>query len=386
MNAHESHEDALRSAWHDRMNGENDTSPGEAESLSPEQQRQLADEQLLHALLVHRYTESEESGNQRVGRVLRSITPRPRKPLWFRLASATVSSAAVLLLAVVLVEFLLPEPSVAMSEFNRVVNAFLTEGDRAYSVQFTMQGPPDRPSQERRSQPQASPSAHHGGRGKKFDGAMLYLRGGAQYVFEMKLPQGKTIWIGRNDDVSWAVCPRRPVLVSQDRDAFRLPFFEEMTTLPLIDVRDTLQAAKHGYELDRPKRVALEDGRAADYFLARRRGSESRRPERIELWADPHTGLLYRMVCSKMRFSGVVCRQLRMDYVRSQPQSGNWFDYQGHCSPEAKVKTVTKEDVRRLRQRRKELHRKRWKRHRVDRPLRHDKEAPRPAPHRPSVE
>ncbi len=369
MNPQPPDNDERLSAWHSCMDGE-DAPPADAEALSAAQQHQLADEQLLHALLVHHYTDSADSTHRRVERVLHAITPRPAKPLWFRLARATLSSAAALVLVVLFIEFLLPQTTSATAGFDRVVNAFMNDGDRAYSIRFSMKrtdddnAPASRPADlSETNSDSPRPMRRHPGPGHPRE-ATLYLRGSNQYLFELKLPHDETVWIGQGSQNAWAVRPGGAVLVSEDRDAFHLPFFEEMTTIPLIDVRDTLQTASHGYKLDPPRRVTMDDGRKADYFIARREGREEFRPQRIELWADPQTGLIYRMICSTMHFEGLVCMQLRMDYINSNTLPADWFEYPGHASSEAQVKTVTREDMQRFRRQKHRMPREHWKHHR----------------------
>lgn len=373
MIPHTPQDEERLAAWHDAMNGE-DAPPTEAEALSAEQKRQLADEQLLHALLRYHYSESDASAERRVDRVLKAISPRPAKPLWFRLARATLSSAAAMVLVVVLIQLLLPQTTSATSGFDRVVSAFLDDGDRAYSIQFTMQKTEDDDDSGRPPADAERPHSMHRRGPGKLNGATLYLRGAAQYAFEIKLPDDKSVWIGQDGQHAWAVRPNGAVLLSKDRDAFHLPFFEEMTTIPLIDVRDTLQTARQGYELDPPKKVTLDDGRSADYFVAHREGQEGRRPQRIELWADPQTGLLYRLVCSKMHFGGVVCLQLRMDYLDGKTLPADWFEYRGHAPSDADVKTITKEDIQRFRRQHHKMRQERWNRqpHRRPWPPRRD--------------
>jgi hypothetical protein len=364
MNVHEPQDERL-AAWHGCMDGE-ETPPADAEDLPPEQQRQLADEQLLHALLRGRYSDSESSADQRVGRVLKAITPRPAKPLWFRLVRAcALSSAAALVVVVLLIELLMPQTTSATPDFDRVVRAFMDDGDRAYSIQFTMQRTDDDSDVDRPIVESPRPPHPKHPRGpSRLDGATLYLRGAKQYVFEIKLPGGKTVWIGQDGQHAWAVRPHGPVLISEDHDAFYLPFFEEMTTIPLIDVRDTLKTARQGYRLDPPKRVTMDDGREAEYFLARREAGQSRHPQRIELWADPKTGLLYRMICSQIHFGGMLCRQLRMDYLNGTSLPGNWFKYSEHTpdGEDADVKPLTKREIQQFRRQHHQKRMERWKR------------------------
>ncbi|MBN1554428.1 MAG: hypothetical protein JXA11_06765 [Phycisphaerae bacterium] len=350
MTSHEPQPEEPLAAWHGCMNGE-DTPPDDAEPLTTEQRRQLADEQLLHALLRGRYCDTEASAAKLVDRVLHAITPRPARPLWFRLVRATLSSAAAMVLVVILIELSLPRTSSATSDYDRVLSAFMTEGDRTYSLQYAMQSlNGDAETEETPAAPHRPPMRPRGP--GRLHGAKLYLRGGNQYVFEIQLPREKTLWIGQDGRNAWAVRPQGAVLFSEERDAFHLPFFEEMTTLPLIDMRDTLHAAKNGYVLDPPKRVTMDDGRGAEYFLARRNQQAARRPQRIEIWADPQSGLLYRVVFSRMHFGQTLCRQLRMEYLNGKPLPENWFTYQAHAPANANVKTVTKQDIRRYHHRR----------------------------------
>lgn len=342
--------EGIREAVHDVMNGEGDGVGSEAEELSSEARRTLADEQLLHALLQHHYGESADSATRRVERVMSAISPRRSRRRRVGVLSAVFSSAAAILLAVVLLQWSVAPPVEASSAFERAVAAFLAQGDRTYVIDVSMEETSVESGSLRRWMRPVGPVGREGkGVKRLLDGARLYLRGGDRYVFEMEVA-GRKRWTGRDGDRVWLVRPRGPVLTSDDPDAFLLPFSDDMTSIALMDVQDTLQAAREGYRVEPAESVRLsDDGPVLKHFVAYRRSARVRRPAKIELWVDPVSGLLRRLTFTGMRTPGGYRVHLTMAYENSDALPANWFHYEGHVRSGTAVRNVTREEVKGMR-------------------------------------
>lgn len=131
------------------------------------------------------------------------------------------STAALIIISVTVLLTSLPSNK-AMATIDQMIAAVENAGDRTYSIIVRDQrtGQRERPSS--RLTVQRSDRQERAG----FDGAALYLRGKDQYVLYRYTPSGQTVINGSDGQTNWLIRPARPVLVSNDRQAFRIPIPE----------------------------------------------------------------------------------------------------------------------------------------------------------------
>ncbi|MBN2455324.1 MAG: hypothetical protein JXB29_02115 [Sedimentisphaerales bacterium] len=76
--------------------------------------------------------------------------------------------------------------------------------------------------------------------GAGLDGATLYLRGNDKFVLLRHTPSGRTLINGSNGQTRWLIRPDKPVLVSNDPQAFRIPMPPDLEAILSLDLKATL--------------------------------------------------------------------------------------------------------------------------------------------------
>ena len=134
--------------------------------------------------------------------------------------------------------------------------------------------------------------------------ADLFVKGGDQFAIKVEGParMGAFIWLGSNAETSWVIPPIGPVLEGDQRGLTR--WYREKSDIgtPYLHIASALEKMRDLYRLESlpNDEVSLTDRVVAcNHVAAVLKGeASSRRPDRIELWADAETGVAIKLVAT----------------------------------------------------------------------------------------
>jgi len=229
-----------------------------------------------------------------------------------------------------------------MATIDQMIAAIENAGDRTYSVIVRDQKTGRRESQSGRFADEGRNRQERAG----LDGATLYLRGRGEYVLYRYTPSGRTVINGSNGQTNWLIRPRREVLVSKNRQAFRIPIPEDLADLLTLDFSDTLQKIRERYKIKYLSTVPVEQDQEASwsYLHATRQNRKFKGPRVIRIWAHPDTGLLRRIEFADILLQGDPEPKKLIFDLRDQKQlADNWFTHNAHHSEDTEVDVLSEE-------------------------------------------
>ena len=315
--------------------------------LGDARMRELADDVLVHALLVGRFQDTPEAASERVDRVCLAFERSFGATRWYwRVGLSTAAAIIVVGLAL----FFLPTQNV-QAQFSQVLNAF-DVGDKTYQVDIGADT--DEPSPASRkgwTRPTRRPPFKPA-RGRmpaqRLDGALLYVRN-HKHVLTYTMPTGMKIARGFDGQRSWITGPQtrsnafgspthpwRKIPAGSDPNLSRAEIPDEAVSLLLVDLRDMLHQIRKNYTLSQPTASPAPGGQTSIlYFAADRVTPRARLPRRIELWVDAQTGQIHDLVCTGVSFHRSAARYvLRITLVSADSLSSDWFTPQAHLARE----------------------------------------------------
>lgn len=312
-----------------------DSEPAAAGSVIParhgkSQVRRAADLQLVHSLLVHMAQRDESAAQARVQAVLHGIDAMGRPTA--RLARLTRSFApyalAAMLALACIAFFMQMQTNTAAAAVDRMIAAFDRAGDRTYQLTLRDAGKGGRPEP-------AGP-----GERAQLDGATLYLRGSDKFVLSRLTPSGKTVINGSDGRTRWLIRPDKPVLISTDPQAFRIPMPPDLAQILSLDLKETLVHIRDNY------RVAYVDSagqNAPTHIEATKTAKGIPGPKNIRISADAG-GLLTEVEFIGIHLQGdQTPRNLTIRLSDQKQLSDDWFTHQAHHPADAEVDSVTGE-------------------------------------------
>jgi hypothetical protein len=168
------------------------------------------------------------------------------------------------------------------------------------------------------------------------EGAMLYVRGGHQFVLSRTTKEGAPFVTGSDGKVSWAVRPRGPVHVSADtaRHSRDLPGHEY--AMPLNDIQDALEQLRQAYDIQvLPVEEQLQtDWEASRLLVAvKKRGRPG--PSRVEITYSL-SGHIRQIRFVEMPY-GPDRLTLRLTLVDQSDLGAAFFDHSTHHDPDRAV-------------------------------------------------
>ena len=302
--------------------------------------------QLVHALLLHLNPREPARRQARIDRAMRAIRCLPvgtagepaqavaplarprRRARWLVRAAA----AAALLVAAVS-WFCLSGSNPALAALDRVVEAMDEPVDRTYEITVE---PADRPvpAEPDLKQPETGPNGlptEH--RRPGLDGAVLYARGGNQFVLYRSTPGGNPVINGSNGREHWLIRPGRPVQVSSDPGAFRIPMPENLATVPFVDIRLSLTSLRNTYQIEQlaAEKLTADDPTPWRHLRARKIDPAAKGPQTVSIWFHPVTNLLGRICFEQIHLQGrPEPRGMTITLVSRRPLPAGWFDHQAH--------------------------------------------------------
>jgi len=169
----------------------------------------------------------------------------------------------------------------------------------------------------------------------------LYVRGGEKFCLKHPAPLG-VLWLGGDRQQSWLVpaLPFLPVRVSHDPKLIR-EFLREgdvSLTPQVLQVTSILSrlADRERYELE--LRPAEQIHHAPDKSKAllerihgRRREASGIWPETVDLWADPQSGQMKRMVLQWRPDAAI--QRITLELAGEEPQPDDWYEHTRHHQP-----------------------------------------------------
>jgi hypothetical protein len=335
--------DELTGRWFDSEPhdaGQAESTGDTGNSFGAKQIRRAADLRLVHSLLLHLADRDQTAKERRVQKVIQRINASGR---WsenlYRIARpiARYSIAALLMISLAILFMKMPVNS-AMASIDKMIAAIDTAGDRTYSI--TVEG--DKKDQPRPLE-QFRTAAEPGERAV-LDGATLYLRGSDKFVLYWHTPSGKTVINGSDGKTNWHIRPDKPVLVSNDLRAFRIPMPPELEAILSLDLKATLLHIRDHYKVKYLKDVTDNQEKKSNlkYLDASKTSRDFPGPKNIEIWADSQTGLLLRIEFADIHLEGDASpKRLIIELVTQNPLSDDWFTHQAHHTQDAEVDFVS---------------------------------------------
>ena len=371
--------------------------PDETAGPLPDQARlRAADMQLLHALLLHLNSQEPARRQTRIDRAIQTIrlAPQPtpeqeaetgvcaettcpgiaklgddlhHPPLYSggaRRGSSTIQHpptpgatdgprrsqrvrrlvpwavAASVLIAVASWSYLFSSNSAAAA-LEQIVQAIDDAVDRTYEISVEPTDDPakreplppgggadDRPPQDRRS---------------GLDGAILYARGGNQFVLYRSTLGGNVVISGSNGRQNWAVRPNGSVLVGSNRSDFRVPMPENLAAIPFVDIRLSLTNLRHGYQIEELPAETLDDATTPwRHLRTTKLDPATRGPKAVSIWFHPTTHLIGRIRFEQIHLQGrPEPRRMTLSLISHQPLPSDWFDHEAHHAPDTPIERVT---------------------------------------------
>jgi len=315
-----------------------DSEPGDSEPGQPldtKQRQRSADLQLAHSLLLQLSDCDDGAKERRIQDVMQRIrrggetsAGEPNSMLaklrCYMRPLVPYGIAAVLIISVVFLITQMPTNS-AVAAIDQMIAAIDQAGDRTYSIMVK-----ENRRERRPPQPGRNPGNRRlPGERASLDGATLYLRGGGKFVLYRRTPSGKTVINGSDGQTRWHIRPDKPVLVSNDPEAFRIPMPEELAAILSLDFKATLQHIRKHYEVKYLE--DFRDGRQQDRNFKYLDAS-------IEICAEGETGLLMRIEFADIRLQGdPSLKRLIIDLIDQSPLSEDWFSRQAHHAPDAEI-------------------------------------------------
>jgi len=178
-------------------------------------------------------------------------------------------------------------PSRATASLDQVLQSFDQPKDRTYRLEVLEEGePPSRSPDRGRFPPSAS-----------LDGARLSLRGSRQFVLEQTLPNSDTRTLGCDGTLNWSIRGKGSVRTSPDQSRFAGGLAGGRQDLAFLDLRSQLEELRSRYELEwlgTPSR--FDENGTLKGLHGVRRSDEQGGAKEIELWFEPGSGLIHRLV------------------------------------------------------------------------------------------
>jgi hypothetical protein len=336
--------DELTGRWfdsepHDAWQAESTGDTGK--SLDAKQIRRAADLQLVHSLLLQLADKNDAAKERRIKNLMQKIeTGSQISEKFYRIAGPFVryGIAALLIISFAILFMKLPT-NTAMAAIDQMITAIDKAGDRTYSITLRENKKDAQPPPRDRDS-QTEPAGERAG----LDGATLYLRGSDKFVLYWKTPSGKTVINGSDGQTNWHIRPDKPVLVSNDPQAFRIPMPQELEAILSLDLKATLLHIRNHYKVKYLEDVTDNQEQKSNlkYLDASKISRDFPGPKNIEIWADSQTGLLLRIEFADIHLEGdPSLKRLIIELVNQTPLSDDWFTRQAHHPQDAEVESVS---------------------------------------------
>lgn len=300
-------------------------------AASREARELFADHAMLHGLLA---TEAQAGGFAADREAFFAALENPpsapnlvRIRRWWWLSAAAAMVVGLLSLTLLLL------PNNATAALNQVIAALDRPVDCSYVIRVLDPGA-DRQGGNPVEQPDRGrfpPAAF-------LDGARLHVRGSSQYVLEQALPDGITRTLGSDGQTSWCIRGDGPVRTSTDPYHFGAGVLAGRQGTPFLELRTQLEDLRRFYQL---KRFTPPAGPAMPVRLKGLRGTRHSAaqggPREIELWFDPATGQIHRLLLNGLPRGGGGPASLALELASTAALAPDFFHHQAHHEPSRRV-------------------------------------------------
>lgn len=286
---------------------------------SPRNRRRFLEHSSLHGMLSREAKAGALAENPHVFFINqeRGSVPKTNRLVRFWLPAAAVAIVAC-------VAILVFKPVNAMAALDRVILAMNEARDRSYSIEVIDDGAEAGTTRTDRGR---FPPANH------LDGSSLWLRGPGEFVLSQTLPNGETRIIGGDGTQSWSVRGDGPVRVSPDPARFGRAIFQPNGEVAFLDLRTQLDQLKRLYRIEWLDRGSRETWKLRGF----RRSHEQGGSREIELWFDPDTGLVQRMVLNHLPRDNGGPRSIAIILRSTEPLAPDFFQHAKHHEPQRTV-------------------------------------------------
>ena len=174
------------------------------------------------------------------------------------------------------------------------------------------------------------------------DGARLHLRGNSQYVLEQSLPDGITRTLGSDGQTSWCIRGDGPVRTSAYPYHFGAGLLGGRQDTPFLELRTQLEDLRRFYQLEwftppaDPATTARLKG-----LRGSRHSSAHGGPREIELWFDPATCQIHRLVLNGLPRGAGGPASIALELTSSAPLASDFFQHQAHHEPSRQIEAET---------------------------------------------
>jgi hypothetical protein len=207
-------------------------------------------------------------------------------------------------------------PANAATELNRLIDASASLRDRTYRI--TSLDPNPAPIEPRQA---------------PIDAATLYISPPDRYVLVRRFPDGRIYTTGFDGEYNWAAPPDGAVRLSRDPLRFRGALPGHQHGIPFADLRSDLVQLRDAYAVSRLDR----DGAGRPGLRAEKKSREYRGPNRVDLWYDPASGVIHRMVFEGLPMARGGPRSVAVDLLEQRQLGADFFKHQAHHGPDRRV-------------------------------------------------
>lgn len=228
------------------------------------------------------------------------------------------AAAAVVAACLVAIPLL---PTAANAALERVIEAMNNVRDRTYRIEVLEPGPEDPPgrSGDRGRFPP----------GKHLDGATLWLRGPGEFVLRQSLPGGTIRIMGSDGSTNWSFRGDGPVHLSHDARRFGGGIVARGGDFTGTDLRSQLEELRSIYQIDWLDR----SGDGPWKLRATRRAADQGGARDIEVWFNPDSGLLERMILRQLPRANGGPRSIGYSLESTAPLAPDFFGHAHHHEP-----------------------------------------------------
>jgi hypothetical protein len=238
--------------------------------------------------------------------------PRLRRVGWL------AGLAAVVVFGLFTMWWMTPTPLTAAAELDRLIEQSVSSGDRTYVIR-TLDPVPEEVDDRR----------------PPIDGATLHVRSPDLYVLVRKFHDGRPFFTGCDGERSWSVPPvgAGSVRVSGDPLRFRGPLPGHQHGIPFVNLRSDLVQLREAYTVT----PLTPDATGRRGLLAEKKSAEHRGPRRVELWYDPTSGVIQRMVFTGMPKARGGPDSVAVELEHAHELPADFFQHTSHHTPDRRV-------------------------------------------------
>ena len=247
-----------------------------------------------------------------------------------------VSAAAAMVVGLVCLTLLLL-PNNAAAALDQVIAALDRSVDCSYVIRVLDPG-----TDRQGGNPVEKPDRGRFPPAAFLDGARLHLRGSSQYVLEQALPDGVTRTLGSDGQTSWCIRGDGPVRTSTDPCHFGAGVLAGQQKTPFLELRTQLEDLRRFYQLewfspptDPATPVRLKGLRGSRHSAAQ--GG----PKEIELWFDPSTGQIHRMLLNGLPRGASGPASIALELASTAPLPQDFFHHLAHHETSRRVEAET---------------------------------------------